>query len=50
MPFLACSAFSLALAWNIWKLPAEGSSTSCLNLSLVLPGLGRKATLSELVV
>ena len=44
MPFLACLAFSLASVWNIWKLPAEGSSTSCLDSSPVLPGLGQKAT------
>ena len=35
MPALfACWAFSLAPVWNIWKLPAEGSSTSRLNSSL----------------
>lgn len=45
MPALfACWAFSLAPVWNIWKLPAEGSSTSRFNSSLVLPGLCQKAT------
>lgn len=30
--------------WSIWKLPAEGSSTSCLDSSPRLPGLRLKAT------